>query len=200
MTESKFWQTMYLIHTFCWSNTNYACLMSIKCVIHLYVFLQMIEITFFVLAILYGLTSVINRDWIETGLDNIFVTSMDMEVLYQFLAICSVALVPLIIINRFIGIIAVSKKWKHVLYVVSKYYMWQQHSWVKIYLLNGIVVKSYAISVKGRIIKRAVFCYKYWFWSLKSIYLKLVRLKSNRSMQWRQTTRAYTWGLQEVNE
>ncbi|XP_052067719.1 uncharacterized protein LOC127706996 isoform X2 [Mytilus californianus] len=83
------------------------------------VFILMIEITFVVLVSVYGLSSVLDRQWITTGLSSMYKIAMNLEVVFKFLSIGCLVLLPLISINRIIGIIAVSCSWIKVVYLNS---------------------------------------------------------------------------------
>ncbi|XP_071122853.1 uncharacterized protein [Mytilus edulis] len=83
------------------------------------VFFLIIEITFIVLVSVYGLSSVLDRQWITSGLSSMYKISMNLEVIFKFLSIGCLVLLPLISINRIIGIIAISCTWIKVIYVNS---------------------------------------------------------------------------------
>ncbi|XP_063417203.1 uncharacterized protein LOC134699538 [Mytilus trossulus] len=84
------------------------------------VFFLIIELIFIALVSVYGLSSVLDRQWITSGLGSLYKISMNLEVVFKFLSIGCLVLIPLISINRIIGIIAVSCTWIKVVYVVSK--------------------------------------------------------------------------------
>ncbi|XP_063417126.1 uncharacterized protein LOC134699465 [Mytilus trossulus] len=82
------------------------------------VIVLMIEITFIVLNAVYGLSHVIDRKWITEGLSNQYITSsIDLESFYKFLSIGSIVIVPIISINRLVGLIAISTKQTKILYI-----------------------------------------------------------------------------------
>ncbi|XP_076116454.1 uncharacterized protein LOC143083934 [Mytilus galloprovincialis] len=83
------------------------------------VFFLIIELIFIALVSVYGLSSVLDRQWITSGLSSMYKISMNLEVVFKFLSIGCLVLLPLISINRIIGIIAVSNTWIKVVYVNS---------------------------------------------------------------------------------
>ncbi|CAG2209053.1 unnamed protein product [Mytilus edulis] len=83
------------------------------------VFFLVIELIFIALVSVYGLSSVLDRQWITSGLSSMYKISMNLEVVFKFLSIGCLVLIPLISINRIIGIIAVSCTWIKVVYVNS---------------------------------------------------------------------------------
>ena len=78
----------------------------------------MIEVCFIVLVSMYGLSWVMDRYWITLGLHTLYNSSMNLGVLFDLLTICCLVLIPVICMNRFLGIYAVSTKRTYILYIV----------------------------------------------------------------------------------
>ena len=83
-----------------------------------FVFLQNIEVSFVVLVAIYGLSSIMDRRWVTDGLWNVSEAGSNIKRTFDFLAIGLLVLMPIIVLNRFMGIGAVFKRWKKVFYLV----------------------------------------------------------------------------------
>jgi len=81
----------------------------------------MIEVTFIVLVSIYGLSWVIDRSWVTGGLYNVREGNLNIGLTFDFLAIGLLALIPIIVLNRFLGIGTVFKRWKKVFYLVIQF-------------------------------------------------------------------------------
>ena len=80
----------------------------------------MIEVTFIVLVPIYGLSWVIDRSWVTSVLYKVREGSLNIGLTFDFLAIGLLVLIPIIVLNRFLGIGTVFKRWKKVLYLVIR--------------------------------------------------------------------------------
>ncbi len=78
----------------------------------------MIEVFFVVLVAIYGLSSIMDRRWVTDGLWNVSEAGLNIKRTFDFLSIGLLVLMPIIVLNRFMGIGAVFKRWKKVFYLV----------------------------------------------------------------------------------
>jgi hypothetical protein len=80
----------------------------------------MIEVTFIVLVPIYGLSWVVDRSWVTVGLNAVSEGSLNIKLTFDFLTIGLLVLIPIIVLNRFLGIGTVFKRWKTILHLVIR--------------------------------------------------------------------------------
>ena len=67
----------------------------------------------------YGVSWYADKSWVDSGLYNIYKEAVNLGVLFDFLSIGSLVIIPIICMNRFFGIAAILKSRKVFLYLVS---------------------------------------------------------------------------------